>query len=1129
MKKLLAACCVLCVLCNPVSAAYDGIHHELRINIDPARHYLEGVDRLTIPADQVGEHLCFLLASGLEIISETPGVTVELERSGIRAGDFGMDVEDFSLSSSKTQNRYLLKFSEMPKGDIELTLRYEGSIYFPVERVGEEYARGFSQSSGIISEEGVYLGGSTYWVPWFNDRLISFELTTVLPEGWDTVSQGERTLHEIRDGNRVTCWNSAEPMEEIYLIAAEFNEYSMAAGAVRVMAFLRTPDENLAARYLETTAQYLDMYRKLVGPYPFSKFALVENFWETGYGMPSFTLLGEKVIRFPFILHSSYPHELLHNWWGNSVYVDFDFGNWCEGITVYMADHLIKEQRGRGMEYRRSTLQKFTDYVTDENDFPLTGFLSRNNASSEAIGYGKCMMVWNMLRDEVGDEKFVQGFQAFYRNNRYKKASFDDIRLAFESVTERDFRGFFDQWIKRTGAPELRLSDVRTNHGEKGYELQFILEQVQKEDFFNLNVPVVVSFSESVKAIKVSMTARKQTFRMTFLKKPLLVRIDPQFNIMRKLHYNEIPPALSKIFGAGKILILLPSAKDKAVGDRYRRLAEIWKKDTTKKVEIMMDDEAGELPASGAVWVFGEKNIYRSIIEAGIKGYDAEISNESVRINKTVIEMKNNSIIMAVRHPADHNSVAVWLTIGNEDAAPGLSVKLPHYGKYSYLAFEGAEPGNIAKGQWKVVDSPLVAVTGRDSGKEAPPGSTDLPVREALASLAPVFSVKRMMEDVRYLASDELEGRGPGSEGIDKAAEYIADRFREAGLKPGADDGTFFQVWEDVIDGEGNRGEVRNVIGIIPGTDEKMKGESVVVCAHYDHLGRGWPDVRKGNEGKIHYGADDNASGVAVMIELARLLGKTLVPRRTLVFAAFTSEEDGLRGSRYYVRNHKILPADRIMGALNLDTVGRLNDNKLMVINSSSAREWKFIFLGAGYVTGVEAEMVSQDLDASDQGAFIEAGVPAVQFFSGPHSDYHRPTDTADKIDPSGMVKVATFVREAILHLAGREEPLSFSGEDRKEGAAVRTPGRRKASTGSMPDFSYSGEGVRIGAVTTGSPADKAGLTTGDVIIRFGRFNVINLQDYSNALKEYEPGNEVEIIYLRDGSREAATVKLTWR
>jgi len=284
-----------------------------------------------------------------------------------------------------------------------------------MEQSEENYQRGFSESPGIIDTIGIYMAGSTYWVPVFEDKLMTFTLTTELPKGWKNVTQGKRLLDEIKSDKHIDTWVCNSPQEEVFLIAAKFNEYShdMNSGLM-AMAFLRTPDEGLANKYLEVTEQYMEMYQNLLGDYPYSKFALVENFWETGYGMPSFTLLGEKVIRFPFILHSSYPHELLHNWWGNSVYVDFDSGNWCEGTTVFMADHLIKEQRGAGEEYRRSTLQKFSNIVTPENDFPLNKFISRHDGPSEAIGYGKAMMMWQMLRMKLGDENFVKGMQLFY-------------------------------------------------------------------------------------------------------------------------------------------------------------------------------------------------------------------------------------------------------------------------------------------------------------------------------------------------------------------------------------------------------------------------------------------------------------------------------------------------------------------------------------------------------------------------------------------------------------------------------------------------------------------------------------------------------------------------------------------
>lgn len=1114
-----------------VFAGTPYIHHNLTVTLEPQQQSFQATDSITIPAPRIQPEITFLLNNNLQVSSLSPGVVIRLEKSNLTAKDLGMDREDVQLSSRISVNRYIVTLKSQPGEDAVFAVKFGGKIHYPIQQMGEEYARAFSQTPGIISDDGVFLSGSTYWVPWFDDELINFTLTTSLPGEWDVVSQGKRTLHKLRDGKRITRWDSPEPMEEIYLISARFTEYSRSAGAVNVMAFLRTPDENLANKYLETTAQYLEMYRKLIGPYPFSKFTLVENFWETGYGMPSFTLLGEKIIRFPFILHSSYPHELLHNYWGNSVYVDFSSGNWCEGLTAYMADHLIKEQRGQGADYRRSTLQKYTDYVNPSNDFPLKEFISRHDAPSEAVGYGKCLMMWDMLRGDVGDEQFVKGFQNFYRNYKFKVASFDDIRKSFESVTDSDFQPFFRQWVERTGAPELSLADVGVDKTAGGYKLSFKLNQVQKEAPFTLSIPVAVSFEDKVEINRVEMNSREQSYEMIFPEEPLLVQVDPQFNVFRSLHYNEIPPSLSKIFGSDEILILLPSRAPAGELETYRKLADKWAKDSSKKIEVRLDSEIKNIPADKAVWVFGTENIFRETIEKALSDYDAELGDGTVRFGKSSFTTVNNSFIVSVRHPQNPNSVLVLLTIGNPAAVDGLARKLPHYGKYSYLVFEGEEPANVGKGQWPAVNSPLTATIPLPGGKKPERINTELPLREPLARLAPVFSAERMMEYINYLSSDELEGRGPGSAGIEKAAEFIAQKFKEAGLQPGADDGSYYQVWEDVVDEKGTRKQVKNVIGVIPGANEKMAGESVVVCAHYDHLGYGWPDAYKGNKGKIHPGADDNASGVAVMLELANLMGKNLKPPRTIVFVAFTMEEAGLLGSRYYVKHYQRYPAKKIIGVLNLDTVGRLGKNKLMVLNTSSAREWKYIFMGAGYVTGVEAEMVTQDLDASDQVSFIEAGFPAVQFFSGPHSDYHRPTDTADKIDPAGLVKVATFVREGILYLAEREEPLTFMGTAATTATTKSPPkkGARRVSTGSMPDFAFSGEGVRLAQVSPDSPAEKAGLQAGDVIIQLGEYKITNLREYSDALKSYQPGDKVTLVFLRGEKKQQTTIELAER
>ena len=161
-----------------------------------------------------------------------------------------------------------------------------------------------------------------------------------------------------------------EPQEEIWLVAGRWIETSRTVDGIETLALLRSQDDALAVKYLDATGPYIAMYGQLFGAYPYAKFALVENFWETGYGMPSFTLLGSKVIRLPFILTSSYPHEILHNWWGNGVYVEPAGGNWSEGLTAYLADHLFAEQNGGGAAYRQEALQKYADYASTVEGLP---------------------------------------------------------------------------------------------------------------------------------------------------------------------------------------------------------------------------------------------------------------------------------------------------------------------------------------------------------------------------------------------------------------------------------------------------------------------------------------------------------------------------------------------------------------------------------------------------------------------------------------------------------------------------------------------------------------------------------------------------------------------------------------
>ena len=517
-------------------------HHALKVTLAPAAKRLVVIDRLTLPAGlaQPG----FLLNSRLRITRSS----VPLDEVPVA------DISPTPLSIDMPVKGY--RFRGAPPAGGVLTLEYEGAMDFALSDQREEYTRGFRQTTGMVSAEGVYLAGSSYWYPQFGQDLLTFDMDVTQPAGWHVVSQGTGTSGG--DGGAAR-WVSHDPMDEIYLAGGPLTVYRDRAGEVDTFVYLHENDDALASKYLTTTAQYLDMYSRLIGPYPYGKFALVENFWETGYGMPSFTLLGREVIRFPFILHSSYPHEILHNWWGNSVFVEYDSGNWAEGLTAYLADQLVQEQRRRGADHRRASLQKYRDYVKDGRDFALTDFRSRDSAATEAVGYGKTLMTFHMLRKGIGDDRFKQVLAQMYRDFRGRRASWADVTRVSESVAGADAAGFFDQWIARPGAPSLEVRSAAVSRRGDGYTVTGTLVQSQGGPAFRVDVPVVVETEQGYATHTIAARDRTAPIGIAVTERPLALHVDPYFDLFRRLDPRETPPSISQIFGEPRMVAILSS------------------------------------------------------------------------------------------------------------------------------------------------------------------------------------------------------------------------------------------------------------------------------------------------------------------------------------------------------------------------------------------------------------------------------------------------------------------------------------------------------------------------------------------------------------------------------------------
>ena len=702
--------------------AADGppvIHHDLSAHLDPNEHRIEVQDEMTIPAVLVTEQLRLSLDAGLAPTHAGPGPRLRRMQQRATAGEAGMDRTDDELQPSIPVNLYRVE-GATPGRDLHLEFHYQGIIDNPVTAPAAQSGRGFSESPGLIETRGVYLAGSSHWVMEIPETLITYRLQTDLPPGWKSVSEGVRdtaAAQPIGRGRVHETWRVDTPTQQVHLIAAVFSEFERAAGPVKAYAFLRTPDEALAARYLDATAQYLQMYDALLGPYPYGKFALVENFWETGYGMPSFTLLGEQIIRFPFILTSSYPHELLHNWWGNGVFVDVRGGNWCEGLTAYLADHLMQEQRGQGSADRRDILQRVTDYVTPQNDFPLREFRARHDAATEAVGYGKGAMVWNMLRERVGDARFVASLRRFYRDNRFKPASFSDIRRSFEATTGENLEAFFHQWIDAAGTPELALSDATRS----GHRVTLRLTQVQPGRPLALDVPIAIQTARGVEMRRIALSQTQAATSASFdLDAPATrIDVDPEFQVYRRLSPLETTPSLSRAFGAEHVLIVVAAAERDGV---YAPLLKAW---VHGGVEVASDRDLAKLPDDRPVWIMGRSNRFLADVDAALRPHQASIRDGVLRIEDASYAA-DKSIVATARNPTNPTAVLIFLSAPSAAAAAALARKLPHYGKYSWLIFGGDAADNEGKGEWAPLDSPLRHVF--DPGAAVTP----LPGRKAL-------------------------------------------------------------------------------------------------------------------------------------------------------------------------------------------------------------------------------------------------------------------------------------------------------------------------------------------------------------------------------------------------------------
>ena len=704
------------------------LRHALDVELDPFSHQVKWLDRVTLPADLLGRRqgrIAFRLNPAFR--PSLAGKAGEARLRPLPGGKKGRDWE--------------LLLSPPFSGPRTVALRSSGKVYVPPSAKDEEYARGFQVTNGVLEKRGVFLSGATAWIPAFEGaELFTFDMTVRAPAAWKVISQGKRVSVDLRGRWSRTRYLADKPQEEVYLVGGPLHEFDGNAPGVETMVFLHDEDPGLAGRYLAAATVYLNMYSRMIGPYAWSKFATVENFWETGYGMPSFTLLGPRVIRFPWILYSSFPHEILHDWWGNGVYVKMSRGNWCEGLTAYLADHLLQEQRGGGREYRRHVLEKYTNFAAGEGrDFPLSEFRERHNPATEAVGYGKALMVFHMLRRRLGNERFLEALRAFYMGMRFKEASWSDLERYFEAVLGGDLSPWFVQWTRRKGAPLLRPLGAEAVRRGKGFELTFRVRQEQPGMSRRIMLPCAVHLQGRKEALLFNayIKDKEQTVRRKCMSLPLRVDLDPRFDVFRKLLPEEIPPTVGAVLGAREALVAPPAKFSRGGKGGYGAFLSLLRAGGKGKVDLLPSGKVPDLsslPEGKALWVLGGKNPLRGIVEKMLRRAGGSLEGGRFRLpGGREGSLEEESLVLALPFPGEPGRFMMFVSLAHPAAGRALARKLPHYGKYGYLAFKGPEGTNTLKGRWAWTRTPM-SLPVRFEGK-FPPG----PARSVLPPDPPLW------------------------------------------------------------------------------------------------------------------------------------------------------------------------------------------------------------------------------------------------------------------------------------------------------------------------------------------------------------------------------------------------------
>jgi aminopeptidase N len=550
-----------------------------------------------------------------------------------------------------------------PSEDGVLEIRYEGVFKGGLPQ-GD---RNFGVVSSTIDERGISLTGAWHPRP---EGLVRWKITALLPAGYEAVSEADTITRVKKDNGTEFTFDLPHPVDGLSLVATDRYEVTRERfGDRELYAYFFKEDRELAKTYLQYAKKYLELYETLLTPYPYKRFSIVENFLSTGYSMPAFTLLGQDVVRLPFIVETSLGHEVLHQWFGNSVYGDHEKGNWEEGLTTYLADQWYEEQKGKGWEYRKQLLVNYGAYVNSTNEFPLSEFRSRTDLPSRSIGYGKAAMVFHLLRSMTGDETFFGALRDLIEQRQFTAASWDDIKDVFVKRSGRDMTAFFHQWLQEKGLVDIRVESASVRR--KGGKFELTIDVIRKNSDVTVELPLTLLFLQgSEKKMSIALDSERKEVSLLVDEEPAYVVFDSDYDVPRALTEDEMPPVIARLLGDEGPVIVVQEAGIPV----YQAVIAGFAREKTQTDE-KKENGAGkrltdaDLKASSVV-ILGADNPLVNRLFGAVPSPAAGFS----------LEVRTN--------PWNADKVVGIFNARSAEEAAAAFPRIAHYGKYTSLAFD---------------------------------------------------------------------------------------------------------------------------------------------------------------------------------------------------------------------------------------------------------------------------------------------------------------------------------------------------------------------------------------------------------------------------------------------------------